>query len=129
MGVLFADLMKTALIIEDNLEIRENTTELLELAGYNVITANNGTEGIEAASMRVPDVILCDIMMPQTNGYEVLQVLKDNPITAQIPFIYVTASAEKKDINMAMEMGADGYVRKPFDVRELMDAIEKVMNR
>jgi CheY-like chemotaxis protein len=121
--------MKTALIIEDNLEIRENTTELLELAGYNVITASNGAEGIEAASARVPDVILCDIMMPQTNGYQVLQVLKENPVTAPIPFIYVTASAEKKDINMAMEMGADGYVRKPFDVRELMDAIDKVMNR
>jgi CheY-like chemotaxis protein len=121
--------MKTALIIEDNLEIRENTSELLELAGYNVVTANNGAEGIKAASIKFPDVILCDIMMPQTNGYEVLQVLKDNPVTAQIPFIYVTASAEKKEVNLAMEMGADGYVRKPFDVRELMDAIEKVMNR
>lgn len=121
--------MKTALIIEDNLEIRENTSEVLELAGYNVITATNGTEGIEVASVKIPDVILCDIMMPQTNGYAVLKALKGNPATAKIPFIYVTASAEKKEVNTAMEMGADGYVRKPFDVRELIDAIEKAFTR
>ena len=115
----------TALVIEDNLEIRENTTELLELAGYKVITASNGMEGIDVAIANIPDVILCDIMMPKTNGYEVLQELKRNSVTARIPFIYVTASAEKKEIQLAMEMGADGYVRKPFDIGELIDTIEK----
>lgn len=117
--------MMTALVIEDNLEIRENTTELLELAGYKVITASNGMEGIDVAIANMPDVILCDIMMPKTNGYEVLQELKRNSVTARIPFIYVTASAEKKEIQLAMEMGADGYVRKPFDIGELIDTIEK----
>lgn len=117
--------MMTALVIEDNLEIRENTAEILELAGYQVIAANDGREGIEVAVMRIPDVILCDIMMPRTDGYEVLNELKKNPVTAHIPFIYVTASAEKKEIQLAMDMGASGYVRKPFDIRELIDTIEK----
>jgi CheY-like chemotaxis protein len=119
--------MRTVLIIEDNLEIRENTTEILELAGYKVITANNGKEGVHMASTKKPDVILCDIMMPEMNGYEVIKQLKSNQGTLGIPFIYVTASAEKSEVKMAMDMGANGYVRKPFDVRELVDAINNVL--
>lgn len=119
--------MKTALIIEDNLEIRENTTEILELAGYQVITAHNGKEGVTKATLKKPDVILCDIMMPEMNGYDVIKQLKSNPNTLGIPFIYVTASAEKSEVKMAMDMGADGYVRKPFDVRELMETINNAL--
>jgi CheY-like chemotaxis protein len=119
--------MKTALIIEDNLEIRENTTEILELAGYNVITANNGKEGISIATLEKPDVILCDIMMPEMNGYDVIRQLKSNPATLYIPFIYVTASAEKSEVKIAMDMGADGYVRKPFDVSELIESINQAL--
>lgn len=121
--------MKTILIIEDNIEIRENTTEILELGGYNVITAVDGRDGISVASEFRPDVILCDIMMPYVDGYDVLKDLKKNSSTAGIPFIYVTASAEKSEEKRAREMGADGYVRKPFDVQELMDAIEKSLTK
>lgn len=121
--------MKTALIIEDNLEIRENTTEILELAGYQVITATNGKEGVNMAITNKPDVILCDIMMPEMNGYDVIKQLKSIPDTLRIPFIYVTASAEKSEVKKAMDMGADGYVRKPFDVRELVDTINKVLKK
>jgi CheY-like chemotaxis protein len=119
--------MKTALIIEDNADILENTTEILTLAGFKVITAVNGREGVAAAENNKPDVILCDIMMPELNGYEVLNALKRNPLTADIPFIYVTASAEKSEVMKAMEMGASGYVRKPFDVSDLMNAIGKIL--
>ncbi|MEO5603723.1 MAG: response regulator [Cyclobacteriaceae bacterium] len=121
--------MKTALIIEDNLDIRENTTEILELAGYKVVSVTNGREGIQAAVTTTPDIILCDIMMPEVNGYDVIKELKKNPQTAKIPFIYVTASAERKEVKLAMDMGADGYVRKPFDVRELMEIIDQALSR
>ena len=73
-------------------------------------------------------MILCDILMPELNGYEVIKQLKGNPATSKIPFIYVTASAEKSEIKLAMEMGADGYVRKPFHVKELLDAINECLN-
>lgn len=119
--------MKTALVIEDNPDILENTTEILLLAGFQVLTAVNGKEGISAAIERKPDVILCDIMMPEMNGYEVLKALKKNSATNKIPFIYVTASVEKSEVLRAMEMGADGYVRKPFDVKDLTEAILKVL--
>jgi len=121
--------MKTVLVIEDNLEIRENTAEILELAGFRVITAQNGKDGLSVAHSENPDIVLCDIMMPGIDGYQVIKELRDNPLTAGIPFIYVTASAEKADMKIAMEMGADGYVRKPFDITDLMDAIENVTGK
>jgi CheY-like chemotaxis protein len=115
--------MKTVLIIEDNLEIRENTGEILELTGFNVLSADNGRCGIDLAMDVKPDVILCDIMMPGIDGYEVIRQLKANPVTASIPFIYLTASGEKNEIQMAMDMGANGYIRKPFDVDVLLNLI------
>lgn len=118
---------KTVLIIEDNKEISENTTEILELAGYNAVTSDNGKMGISMATQLLPDVILCDILMPELNGYEVIKHLKNNPSTSKIPFIYVTASAEKSEVKLAMDMGADGYVRKPFHVNELLDAINQCL--
>ncbi len=119
--------MKTVLIIEDNQEIRENTSEILELTGLNVITSDNGNSGIAMAIDSQPDIILCDIMMPGLDGYEVIKLLKDNPATASIPFIYVTASGEKSEIKMAMELGASGYIRKPFDAKELTQTIDKLL--
>ncbi|GAA0190999.1 hypothetical protein GCM10009122_53110 [Fulvivirga kasyanovii] len=119
--------MKTVLVIEDNKEIRENTIELLELAGYRVIDVEDGKAGIEAAGRELPDIILCDIMMPQADGYEVLETLKSNLSTSGIPFIYLTASAEKKEIQKAMDMGANAYICKPFDVNELMDTVERLL--
>jgi len=121
--------MKTVLVIEDNLEIRENTAEILELAGYKVITADNGEQGLSIVARENPDIVLCDILMPGINGYQVMKEIRDNPLTAGIPFIYVTASAEKTDVKLAMGLGANGYVRKPFDIQELMEAIEDVTKK
>ena len=121
--------MKTILIIEDNQEIRDNTSEILELYGYNVIPAENGKEGIEKATKQAPDLILCDIMMPEVDGYTVIRELKSNPTTSSIPFIYLTASGERNEVEMAMNMGACGYLRKPFEPRELTELVNKQMLR
>jgi CheY-like chemotaxis protein len=107
--------LKTALIIEDCFEIRENLSEILELGGYNVIAVDNGEDGISTAVTKAPDFILCDIMMPHLNGYGVMNQIKNHPSSANIPFIFVTASLEKREMELALSMGADGYVRKPFD--------------
>lgn len=117
--------MKTVLLIEDNLDVRETTMEILELAGFKVVAANNGKEGIIEAVNSKPDIILCDILMPELNGYEVIKQLKNNPETASIPFIYVTASGEKNEVKLAMAMGANGYIRKPFESSELVSAINQ----
>jgi CheY-like chemotaxis protein len=115
--------MKTVLIIEDNLDIRENTGEILELTGFRVLSSEDGRHGITLAVDEKPDVILCDIMMPGIDGYQVFKELKANQATSSIPFIYVTASGERNEIKQAMEMGAYGYIRKPFDVDELVRLI------
>lgn len=121
--------MKTVLLIEDNLEIRENTAEILELAGFRVLAADNGQKGVQLATELRPDVILCDIMMPQPDGYAVLQILKSNPATAYIPLIYLTAKTEKSEIQKAMELGAAGYICKPFEVADLLYEIEKILEK
>lgn len=121
--------MKTALIIEDSFEIRENLSEILELAGYKVISTDNGEEGISNAITKTPDFILCDIMMPKVSGYDVMKHVKSNPASANIPFIFVTASVEKREIEHALTLGADGYVRKPFDDKDLFAVIERVLSK
>ncbi len=115
--------MKTILLIEDNKGMRENTAEILELENYTVITAENGKIGVEKAQKEKPDLIICDIMMPVLDGYEVLSILSKNPETASIPFIFVTAKADRSDLRKGMEMGADDYLTKPFDDKELFKAI------
>ncbi len=116
--------MKKILLIEDNLDIRENTAEILELANYNVIIAENGKKGVELAKSNHPDLIICDIMMPELDGYGVLHVLSKNEKTASIPFIFLTAKTEKSDVRKGMNLGADDYLTKPFDDLELLDAVE-----
>ncbi len=116
--------MKKVLLIEDNNEIRENTAEILSLADYDVITAENGKIGVELAQGQDPDLIICDIMMPELDGYGVLHILSKKPETASIPFIFLTAKTEKSDIRKGMELGADDYLTKPFDDTELLNAIE-----
>lgn len=116
--------MKKILLIEDNTEIRENMAEILELAGYRVRTAGNGKEGMEAAVSDLPDLILCDIMMPVLDGYGVLHMVQRNPDMQGIPFIFLTARSERSEIRKGMEMGADDYITKPFDGTELLHAIE-----
>jgi CheY-like chemotaxis protein len=115
---------RTILVIDDNNDIRENTAEILELAGYKTLTAENGKKGVEAATKGRPDLIVCDIMMPELDGYGVLHLLRKNSDTENIPFIFLTAKTERSDFRKGMEMGADDYVTKPFEDIELLNAIE-----
>ncbi|WP_118953489.1 response regulator [Taibaiella helva] len=115
---------KKILLIEDNTDIKENMAEILDLAGYEVHTAENGKEGVSAASREKPDLIICDIMMPVLDGYGVLHMIQKNPELQGIPFIFLTAKSERSEIRKGMEMGADDYITKPFDGTELLNAIE-----
>ena len=116
--------MKKVLIIEDNIEVRENITEIIALSNYNVVSAENGKIGVELALKEKPDLIICDIMMPVLDGYGVLHLLSKHKETAAIPFVFLTAKSEKADLRKGMEMGADDYITKPFDGIELLNAIE-----
>lgn len=120
----FCDMEKRILLIEDNMEMRENTAEILELARYKVYTASNGKEGIRLAQTVEPDLVICDIMMPELDGYGVLHMLSKDSKTAAIPFIFLTAKAEKNDFRKGMAMGADDYLTKPFDDVELLNVVE-----
>jgi CRP-like cAMP-binding protein len=115
---------KKILIIEDNEDIRESSVEILVLAGYDVLEADNGKLGVELAQQNLPDMILCDIMMPELDGYGVLYLLSKNSETSNIPFIFLTAKAERADMRKGMDMGADDYLTKPFDDMELLNTIE-----
>jgi CRP-like cAMP-binding protein/FixJ family two-component response regulator len=116
--------MKKILLIEDNKDIRENTAEILTLANYSVLTAENGKIGVELALKEKPDLIICDIMMPVLDGYGVLHLLSKNDETATIPFVFLTAKAERSDFRKGMEMGADDYLTKPFDDMELLNIVD-----
>jgi CRP-like cAMP-binding protein/CheY-like chemotaxis protein len=121
--------MKKILLIEDNTDVRENTSEILRLAQYEVVTAVNGKEGVEKAQTEKPDIIICDIMMPVLDGHGVLHMLSKHEETASIPFIFLTAKAERSDMRKGMEMGADDYLTKPFDDVELLNAIESRLKK
>lgn len=121
--------MKTILLIEDDADMRDNTAEILELAGYTVITAENGRRGVEMARNHAPDLVVCDIMMPELDGYGVLHMLGLNPATAEIPFIFLSAKAERGDIRKGMQLGADDYLSKPFEESELLDTVEVRIKR
>ena len=115
---------KLILVIEDNAEVRENIAEILELSDYIVVTSDNGKSGVEAALKEPFDLVVCDIMMPQLDGYGVLHLLSKHKETRNIPFIFLTAKSERSDFRKGMEMGADDYLTKPFDGMELLSAIE-----
>lgn len=116
--------MKTILIIEDNLDVRENIAEILELSGYKTLQAENGKIGVQMAKEHKPNLIICDVMMPELDGFGVLKILNGNPTLMHIPFMFLTAKAEKSDFRKGMGLGADDYITKPFDDMELLDAIE-----
>ncbi len=116
--------MKKILVIEDDECIRSNVAEILELSGYETSTAENGKKGIEKALSELPDLILCDVSMPDLDGYGTLAILHKNPQTVGIPFIYLTAKAEKEDFRKGMSLGADDYITKPFDDLTLLSTIE-----
>ena len=115
---------RSILIIEDNPSIRENIAELLQLGGYQTLTAEQGKKGVELALANKPDLIICDIMMPELDGYGVLHLLRSNSETEHIPLIFLTAKSERSDLRKGMDMGADDYITKPFEEVELMNAIE-----
>ena len=114
---------KKILLIEDSTEVRENIAEILELSDYDVYTAENGKIGVRLANEHLPDLIICDIMMPELDGYGVLHILSKSSKTANIPFIFLTAKAEKSDFRKGMNLGADDYLTKPFDDLELLDVV------
>lgn len=117
------------LVIEDNKDVRENTTELLELAGYQVTGAENGKVGVKMAKESLPDLIICDIMMPEMDGYDVLYYLSIDPKTSTIPFIFLTAKSDAHDFRKGMELGADDYLTKPFEEIDLLKAVERRLNK
>lgn len=116
--------MATILVVDDHQDIRENVAEILTLAGYQALEAENGKKALEIARAQKPDLIVCDIMMPELDGYGVLHLMRKNPETEHIPFIFLTAKTERSDFRKGMEMGADDYITKPFEDVELLTAVE-----
>lgn len=114
----------TVLVIEDNQDMAENVCNILKLAHYNILIADNGKTGVELAQQKLPDIILCDIMMPLLDGYGVLHILARDSETANIPFIFLTGKADKNDLRTGMSLGADDYITKPFDGHDLLKVIE-----
>jgi len=115
--------MKKILLIEDQPQMRRNIATILEMEGFEVTTAENGRRGVEAARSGKPDLILCDVMMPELGGYGVLQALREDKFTATIPFVFLTAKGEKTDLRAGMNLGADDYLTKPVTKDELLAAI------
>lgn len=120
---------KTILLIEDNDAVRENTAEILEISGYNIICAENGKIGVEKAKEYNPDLIICDVLMPELDGHGVLHILSKNPSTKSIPFIFLTAKADKSDFRKGMKLGADDYITKPYNELDLLETIERRLQR
>lgn len=121
--------MKKILVIEDEPEMRRNITALLRYHDYESIAAENGRTGVETARRERPDLILCDVMMPELDGYGVLQALQADASLARIPFIFLTAKGEKDDLRSGMNLGADDYLTKPVANTDLVRAIETRLRR
>lgn len=115
--------MSNILVIEDEQHLRNTILETLEFEGFDVLSAENGRIGVQLAKQHRPDLILCDILMPELNGYRVLAELRSDPQTATIPFIFLTSQATRQDLRKGMNCGADDYLTKPFEVEELLSAI------
>ena len=116
--------MKKILLVEDHPDIRENTASILQMAGYEVYTAENGMDGIDEARRAMPDLIVCDVMMPVLDGFGMLHMLQKDPRFQNIPFIFLTAKSDRADQRKGMEMGADDFLSKPFEITELLSAVE-----
>jgi DNA-binding response OmpR family regulator len=115
--------MKKILLIEDTNDILENLTEYLEMEGYNILVANNGKKGVELANEFIPDLIICDVLMHDMDGHEVLRLLLDTAKTHEIPFIFSTSLSEKHDRVESLELGADDYIIKPFEPENLLKMV------
>jgi two-component system, sensor histidine kinase and response regulator len=121
--------MAKILIIEDDIGVIENLYQIFKLNNYEVFTAQNGRLGVEQAMKFMPDIIVCDIMMPEMDGYQVLKTLRSEPSTFGIPFLFLTAKAEKADQRYGMELGADDYITKPFGNSEIINAVESRLTK
>ena len=121
--------MKKILVIEDEPEMRRNLATILKLEKYEVVQAENGRIGVDTARKELPDVILCDVMMPEMDGHAVLQALRQDPKTVATPFIFLTAKGEKHDLRSGMNLGADDYLTKPIAKADLLNAIAARLKR
>lgn len=121
--------MKKIVLIEDNPNVLQSTKDILELADYEVTAAGGGKQGVELVKSVLPDLVICDIMMPELDGYGVLRILSRIPETLNIPFIFLTAKTEKNELRKGMNLGADDYITKPFDEAELLEAVEARIKR
>src|SRR6516164_2331497 len=116
--------MTTVLVIDDSPEINDLIGETLKLHGYEVLIAEDGLAGVQLAQQHLPDLILCDVNMPQLDGYATLTALRQHSTTATIPFIFLTGIADKGNIRQGMELGADDYITKPFTIGEHIAAVK-----
>jgi len=121
--------MNKILVIEDEPQMRRNMATVLKMEGFEALVAENGRLGVETAKRELPALILCDVMMPELDGYDVLAELRANPATASIPFIFLTAKGEKADLRFGMNSGADDYLTKPVDIPDLLAAIHARLDR
>ena len=121
--------MKKILVIDDDSAVMALTTKTLESRGFRTLTAENGVVGLEMAKKHLPDLIICDIQMPQLNGYETLAALRQDPTTAAIPFVFLTGLAERKQFRQGMGLGADDYLTKPFSFEELLARVKAILRR
>ena len=117
------------LVIEDEAEMRRNIVTILEMEGFEVLQASHGRDGVELARAELPDLVLCDVTMPELDGHAVIAALRSNEGTVGIPFIFLTARAEKSDLRTGMVLGADDYLTKPVDADELLEAIRTRLER
>lgn len=115
------------LVVDDDPQVLRLMRVNLELEGYDVVSAPDGEEALEAVVSERPDVVVCDVMMPGVDGLTVLRNLRANPKTSKIPFVVVSAKAQRADVKAALDMGADRYITKPFDPQELLDAVEHLL--
>jgi DNA-binding response OmpR family regulator len=116
------------LVVDDDPQVLRLMRVNLELEGYDVVSAPDGEEALEAVVTERPDVVVCDVMMPGVDGLTVLRNVRANPKTSKIPFVVVSAKAQRSDVKAALDMGADRYITKPFDPQELLDAVEQLLN-
>lgn len=119
--------MAKILLIEDEETVRDNIWEFLDAEGFEAIVAENGSVGLELAIQELPDLILCDLRMPELDGYQVLKALRSEPTTAAIPVLFLTAKAALADLSYGMALGANAYITKPFSLSGLLQAIASVL--
>ncbi len=120
--------MKTILVVEDEISILKNICTILQISGYNCLQASNGIIALEVIAKQTPDGILCDVMMPEMNGFELLKAIKENPTYQAIPFCFLSARADVVDIDYGISIGANSYLTKPFLAKELIDTIKKLIS-